>query len=56
MILVITTRVLTTCVTITNKGDVLIKYVLPATAAAATTTTIKAPVVAIPPFKPDQLQ
>ena len=46
MILVITTLVLTTCVTTTNKGDVLIKYVLPA--AAAATTIIKAPVVAIP--------
>jgi Domain of unknown function (DUF6438) len=47
MILVITTLVLTTFVT-TNKGDVLIKHVLPA--AAAATTTIKAPAVAIPPL------
>ena len=48
IILVITTLVLTTFVT-TNKGYVLIKHILPAAAAAAT-TTIKAPVLAIPPL------
>jgi Domain of unknown function (DUF6438) len=45
VILVITTLVLTTFLTTTNEVDMLIKHVLP---AAAATTIIKAPVVAIP--------
>jgi Domain of unknown function (DUF6438) len=45
MILVITTLVLTTFLTTSNEGDMLIQHGLP---AAAATTTIKAPVVAIP--------
>ncbi|HZE77991.1 MAG TPA: DUF6438 domain-containing protein [Nitrososphaeraceae archaeon] len=45
MILVITTLVLTTFLTTSNEGDMLIQHVLP---VAAATTTIKAPVVAIP--------